>query len=91
MVKHYKEDAVMRSAPCSYTSLSSYNAPGSGLQVPIPRGTAAGSYIVPSFSGPSYNTLLYEGPGCAGYPTINNAYRTVGGACDQQYVVKTCE
>lgn len=89
MTKH--EDSVSRSAPCSYTSLSTYNAPGTALQVPIPRGTTSGAYIVPVFSGPSYDTLVHEGPGCAGYPTINKAYRTTDGSCNQQYVQKVCQ
>lgn len=78
---------------CSYRSLDNYNkVSGSGLQVPVPRTTTTGVYVVPAYGAPGYDTLTHgKAPGCSGYFNIGGAYMNDGGGCNQQYVTKMCQ
>ncbi len=76
---------------CSYASLQNYNN-ASTMDVPVPRGTVTGMYVVPNYGAPGYNTLSHDSaPSCSGYFGIGNAYRNNGGGCNQQYVKKLCQ
>lgn len=72
---------------CSYTTLSQYNNGARGMQVPVRNATENGVYIVPQFSAIGYNSLTYT-PSCRGYPSIDTAYQSNGGNCNQQYIKK---
>lgn len=77
---------------CSYASLAHYNNGSQGMQPPVPRGTVSGSYVVPNYAGPGYNTLMHgSNPSCSGYFNIDAAYKSKNGNCNQQYVRKLCQ
>ena len=92
MSRQYTEgtNSTVGGPSCSYATLNTYNngTPG-GMTGVTPNKLGAG-YIVPAFGAPGYGTLQYE-PTCSGYPSINSAYRSKGGNCNQQYVRKLCQ
>ncbi len=83
-MKH-DESSDKTSKNSSYAKLSNYNnaSPGS-MKLPSPPGLVTGSYIVPSYGSPGYNTLTHctASDNCIGsYGTITSAYRSVDGNC----------
>lgn len=61
----------------SYATLGSYNTKNGfqGARPPVPLTTASGFYSVPTFSPPSYDTLVSDPPSFNKYFTIGDAYR----------------
>lgn len=77
---------------CSYATLSHYNNGSKGMQPPVPRETVSGSYVVPSYSAPGYNTLNHGAtPSCSGFFNIGDAYKSNGGNCNTKFVKKLCQ
>jgi hypothetical protein len=80
------------SAACSYGSLgdysANYNIVGGG---PAFQGkVTSGSYIVPSFSSISYDSLTAAAPSCSGYSDIMAAYGADAGSCQTTYRTSIC-
>ena len=80
---------------CAYTTLGHYNAQTPGTQPAVPKSTqeTAGRYIVPSYSMPGYDALTHgsAAPSCSGFFNIDNAYKSKGGNCNQQYTRSMCQ
>ena len=76
-------------SPCSYATLCAYNSGGQMAPMPSNARNVSGSYIVPSYSAPGYDTLSRSGS-CAGYYNINSAYGQNSGTCNQQYLSSLC-
>ena len=82
------------SSGCSYVNLSDYN---NGLKVKRPhvqKGTVSGSYVVPAYDSPGYDTLTHKkyNDSCCGspYTNIRSAYKTHDGNCHQKYTHMQC-
>lgn len=66
---------------CNYNTLGHYYNP-------INAKPTSGVYVVPSFGGPSYDTLTHDhSQSCGGYFDIKNAY---GKSCDTSYISRNC-
>ena len=90
----YESNSGPKQPPCAYATLHNYNAatPGTQPPVPVPQRTSGG-YIVPTYAAPTYAALTHGGTAgsCSGFFTIDNAYRTTGGNCNQKYVKTLCQ
>jgi hypothetical protein len=75
---------------CSYATLSYYNNGSQGLNPPVPKGNVSGSYIVPVYGAPGYNTLTHGEGCCAGYPGIEAAYGPDSLKCNTKYSQMHC-
>lgn len=86
----YNNTSVTGSS-CSYANLSHYNKSWPGqVQPSVPAGNVSGSYIVPSYGAPGYQTLTSDKPSCSGYFGISNAYGNMGKSCGTKFVSKLC-
>ena len=75
----------------SYAKLSNYNNGTKILNLPFPpplNGQDAGTYIVPSYDLPGYNSLVLGGYG--GYAKIGPAYKSEDGSCKIVYRTMQC-
>lgn len=88
-------NTTVNGSSCSYASLANYNNGSQGMSPPVPTATAAtvtGTYIVPDYQAPGYNTLSHNSaPSCAGYFNIQTAYGSNDGSCSTNYVSKLCQ
>jgi hypothetical protein len=78
---------------CSYSNLQNYNnSRGSWGQPAMTPSTVSNSYVVPVFGAPGYDTLARKSntPSCSGYYTIDDAYGSSTGDCNQQYTTRMC-
>ena len=82
---------------CSYSNLQNYNnSRGTWGQPALTPSTVSGQYVVPVFGAPGYDTLSKgksadgSGPSCSGYYSIDNAYGSSAGDCNQQYTTRMC-
>lgn len=75
---------------CSYAALNSYNAEYS-MQGPSFQGkVTSGSYVVPTWSPISYDSLAPQNPSCSGYSNIMSAYGSDAGNCQTTYKTSSC-
>jgi len=79
--------STIGSGACSYATLSHYNNGSKGMRPPISQSTVSGTYIVPTYDAPGYDTLTGKGCGnCAGYFNIGAAYKSSkDGSCNPIY------
>ena len=85
-------NTTVKGASCSYASLANYNNGSQQMRPPVPATTVSGTYIVPDYQAPGYNTLSHNvGPSCSGYFNIQTAYGNNGGSCGTKYVTKLCQ
>lgn len=76
-------------AACSYAALGGYND-GYSMNVPPQGKVTSGSYIVPSWSPISYDSLTNKVPSCSGYADITNAYGKDAARCQTTYRTSLC-
>lgn len=74
---------------CAYGSLGNYNSNYS-MGVPPMGKPSAGAYVVPTYSPPSYDTLIAKVPSPSGYFNITTAYGQGAGNCQQTYTTSLC-
>lgn len=84
-------------ASCSYASLNNYNSGGrkkntGNVGMPsVPATNVVGSYIVPEYGMIGYNALTHgNGPSCAGYFDITDAYGKGAANCNTQFMQRMC-
>jgi len=85
---HYEiNSSVVGGGACSYATLSRYNNGSKGMRPPIPASNVSGTYIVPTYEAPGYDTLTGKGCGsCSGYSNIGVAYKSSkDGSCNPIY------
>lgn len=86
--------STVGSSSCAYNRLSNYGETLRGFrpQIPdLPYGQVAGTYVVPDYTLPGYNSLIHDlNGGCGGYATIDKAYGTKDGSCNTKYVRMPC-
>ena len=82
---------------CSYSRLQNYNSSrGTWGQPAISPSTVSGSYVIPIFGAPGYDTLSRakgatgSAPSCSGYFNISAAYGDINGDCNQVYTTRMC-
>jgi len=97
MSNRYNEDNsfVVGSGACSYANFSHYNKGSNGMHPHVPKGTASGYYVVPTFDSIGYDSLThkkYNNDSCCGspYTNIRAAYNSHDGNCNQKYVHMQC-
>ena len=82
------------SSGCSYVNVSHYNSGSKGMHPPVRKGNEGGSYVVPVFESPNYNTLVHNRneKSCCGspYTDIRSAYKMDDGNCNQKYTTMQC-
>lgn len=84
----YNNSAV-NGQSCAYTTLGKYY--NKGTMASVPPTITSGTYVVPVYSAPGYNTLTGNGQGsCSGYYNIQSAYGNGAEGCNQKYVTKAC-
>lgn len=91
---HYVDHhgSTVSSNSCSYATLSNYNHRNQGTSPPLRKGDVSGSYVVPSYGAPGYDTLSHGvAHSCSGYFDVNDAYKSKGGSCNTQFVRKLCQ
>jgi hypothetical protein len=75
-------NTISSGSACSYSALGSYTDNYS-MNVPVQGRVTSGAYVVPTWAGPSYNTLEAKGgqPSCVGYANIGTAYGEGASSC----------
>ena len=84
-------NVISSGSACSYSALGGYTDNYS-MNVPVQGRVTSGNYVVPTWAGPSYNTLEAKGgnPSCSGYPNIGNAYGENAPNCQTTYRASMC-
>jgi hypothetical protein len=91
----YSGGMAPQGGACSYATLTHYNGDhmmGPTMQGPNAPGQVTGSYVVPVYGAPGYDTLTHgKSPSCAGYFSIQGAYGKGASQCSTRYVQKMCQ
>lgn len=93
MSNRYVEHDSSSGCLCSYANLSHYNS-SKGTHPHFPKGTVSGSYVVPAYDSPGYDTLTHkkykDSCDASPYTNIRAAYKTHDGNCHQKYTTMKC-
>ena len=85
--------STVNGSSCSYANLSNYNNSSKGMNVPKRNAETEGYYVVPVYGASGYGALQHDAASssCSGYFSVDDAYKTKDGNCNQKYVRSVCQ